>query len=478
MIRSLFLVGCLVAIGAQAQELPKIELGKAEAHAIYDTDLLSPAFHAERRQALRDRMPENSVAVLFAGPVRNRSNDVDYEYHQDPDFYYLTGLNEPHAVLFVFKDERKLNGGKTNEVLFVQERNEMWEVWTGKRLGPDGSEAVLGVKTSMNGTDFKEMTGLLEDIEHVFARTPKNDVRDSERDDADLFSLVESFNQKMTASELDSEARQLVDDLSDMREIKTDEELVLLRKAINITCAAQVELMKALQPGMKEFETEAIVEFIFKRNGAEYPGFPTIHGSGPNTCVLHYISNRRPIMETDLLLSDIGAEYHGYTADVTRTIPVDGTYSPEEKVIYELVLKAQNAGIEQSRAGNDFSAPHRAALQVITDGLMELGLIKEEGHVRRYFMHGTSHYLGLDVHDAGTYGPLRANSVITVEPGIYISEGSDCPKKWWNIGVRIEDDILITDGDPEILSAGAPRTVEEIEALMKESSVLAPVEKP
>lgn len=467
----------LLAVGIQAQELPKVELGEAEAYAIYDTDLLPASFHAERRQVLRDRMDANSVAVVFAGPVRNRSNDVDFEYHQDPDFYYLTGLNEPHAVLFVFKEARMVNDRHVKEVLLVQERNRLWEMWTGKRMGPEGSEHLLGLEYAANGHEFKEIEGLFDGISNIYARLPKNDVRDSERDEADLFSLVETFKDKVENAGLDIETRKLVDDLGAMREVKTDEELVLLRNAINITCQAQVELMKALEPGMKEFETEAIVEYIFKRNGAEYPGFPTIHGSGPNTCVLHYISNRRPILGSDLLLSDIGAEYHGYTADVTRTMPVGGTFTPEQKLIYELVLEAQNAGIAACQVGNDFSAAHRAATKVIANGLVELGLIEEEGQVRRYFMHGTSHYLGLDVHDAGTYGPLKANSVITVEPGIYIAEGSECDPKWWNIGVRIEDDILITESGPELLSAGAPRTIEEIEALMKESSTLAPVEK-
>ena len=478
MARPIILLALLCGSSLLAQELPKIELDNASEHIQYDQDLLTPEFHAARRQALRDSMPEGSVAVFFANPVRNRSNDVDFEYHQDPNFYYLSGHNEPHAVLFIYKEEQELKGTNTNEILFVQERNEMMETWTGTRLGPVGAEKVLEIKSSMNASEMNDLKGLFDNVEHVYAIRPKSDIRNSERDKEDLFSLVETFNLRCEKDDKEIDARPLVDNMSALREIKEEEELQLLRKAIDITCEAQKELMRALGPGMKEFETEAIVEYIFKSNGAEYPGFPTIHGSGPNTCVLHYISNRRPFTDNELLLSDIGAEYHGYTADVTRTIPVDGTYSPEEKVIYELVLKAQNAGIEESRAGNEFRAPHQAATKVITDGLMELGLIEKPEQVRRYFMHGTSHYLGLDVHDAGKYGPLEVNSVITVEPGIYISSGSDCDPKWWNIGVRIEDDILITEGDPEVLSASAPRTVEEIEALMKEDSVFSPVEKP
>ena len=223
---------------------------------------------------------------------------------------------------------------------------------------------------------------------------------------------------------------------------------------------------------MKEYEAEAIIEYIFKKNGAEYPGFPTIMGSGENSCVLHYVSNRKTMKGANLLVSDVGAEYHGYTADVSRTIPVDGHFSEEEAIIYNIVYDAQKAGIEASRAGNRFWDPNIAATTVISQRLIKLGLIKRPIELRRYFMHGTSHYLGLDVHDKGTYGELQPNTVITVEPGIYIAEGSPCDPKWWNIGVRIEDDVLITDGDPEVISDCVPKTIEEIEKLMEENSYL------
>ena len=255
--------------------------------------------------------------------------------------------------------------------------------------------------------------------------------------------------------------------MAKLRQIKTQEEIALLRKAINITCEAQIELMKQIHEEMTEYQTEAIIEYVFKRNGAEYPGFPSIQGSGENSCILHYTSNRRPLVNGGLLVSDVGAEYHGYTADVTRTIPPKGEFSKEEKLIYNLVLKAQTAGIEAAQVGNSFWAPHQEAQKVIADGLKKLGIIKNINELSQYFMHGTSHYLGLDVHDAGMYMPLQEGNVITVEPGIYIAEGSDCDPKWWNIGVRIEDDILILETGPENLSAAAPRTVAEIEALMK-----------
>jgi Xaa-Pro aminopeptidase len=204
--------------------------------------------------------------------------------------------------------------------------------------------------------------------------------------------------------------------------------------------------------------------------GAEYPGYPSISGGGENSCVLHYETNRKQLTGDNLLLMDMGAEYHGYTADVTRTIPVDGSFSPEEKLIYELVLKAQLTGISLALAGNDFHDPHHAATEVIAKGLVELGLISDPSEVRGYFAHGTSHYLGLEVHDPGNYGKLKPGMVITVEPGIYIPAGSDCDKKWWNIGVRIEDDVLITDNEPFVMSGKLVKTVVDIEKLMQEES--------
>ena len=270
------------------------------------------------------------------------------------------------------------------------------------------------------------------------------------------------------ASNIDK--RELHRIMGSLRQIKSDEEIVLMRKAINMTCDAQIELMKALKPSMTEYQSEAIVEYVFKKNGAEYPGFPSILGGGENSCIIHYTSNRKLLTDKDLLVSDIGAEYHGYTADVTRTLPVNGQFSEEQKIIYNIVLKAQQAGIDSCKVGNKFWTPHDAATKIITDELLKLGIIEKYFHVQRYFMHGTSHYLGLDVHDLGLNGPLEAGNVITVEPGIYIPEGSDCDPKWWNIGIRIEDDILITTNGPENLSAKAPREIEEIEALMKKKS--------
>lgn len=246
----------------------------------------------------------------------------------------------------------------------------------------------------------------------------------------------------------------------------------LLNKAIQISAIGQVEVMKAMHPGMSEREIQGIHEFVFKKYGAEYEGYPSIVGGGHNGCVLHYIDNSKTKVGNDLVLMDLGAEYHGYTADVTRTIPANGTFTKEQKEIYDLVYRAQEAGIAAAKVGNAFGATDQAAREVINKGLVALGIVKSEAEARQYFPHGTSHYIGLDVHDAGNYGPLQENMVITVEPGIYIPENSDCDSKWWGIAVRIEDCILVTKNGPENLSAGAPRTSEAIEKTMKESSVL------
>lgn len=434
----------------------------------YETDLLSPEFHKKNREALRQLMPNNSVAVFFTNPIRNRSNDVDYEYHQDPNFYYLTGLKEPHAMVLIFKETQEFNDFKTNEIVFLQKRDERNELWTGKRLGVEGAVANLKLNTALENIKFLTFDLELNKFDKVLSFELTEDVKNTS-EKGDLYGLIQSF--KLKTEKLNNlNKTNLSTYMATLRQVKTEEEINLMRKAITMTCDAQIELMKALKPGMTEYQSEAIVEYVFKKNGAEYPGFPSIMGGGENSCIIHYTSNRKQLTGKDLLVSDIGAEYHGYTADVTRTLPVDGHFSDEESVIYNLVLKAQQAGIDSCKVGNKFWEPHQAATKIITDGLLELGIIEKSYHVQRYFMHGTSHYLGLDVHDAGLFGILQAGNVITVEPGIYIPEGSECDPKWWNIGVRIEDDILITPFGPENLSEKAPRTIAEIEALMKEES--------
>lgn len=471
-------LGILLLFATQlvvAQEISRTNSLDLSEFGIYDTDLLPASFHKKNRENLRALMPNNSVAVFFSSPIKNRSNDVDYQYHQDPNFYYLTGLREPHSILVVLKTPINVNGEQTNEVVFVQPKDNSKEVWTGKRIGKVGIELVLELETALDNTTFNETNFNFEQFDKVFYFPLPTDIKDNPFDKADLYNLCLQFDAKLSKTKKEQiDNSKLYEWMGKLREIKTEEELYLMRKAISITCEAQIELIKAVKPNMTEYQAEAIIEYVFKTRGAEYPGFPSILGSGENSCVLHYSTNRKTMTGDHLLVSDVGAEYHGYTADVTRTIPVNGKFSKEQKIIYDIVLKAQLAGIEKCKEGNSFWDPNVAATSVISQELQKLGIIKSPLGVRRYFMHGTSHYLGLDVHDVGTYLPLSPNSVITVEPGIYIPEGSPCDEKWWNIGVRIEDDVLITTGKPEVLSDCIPKTTEAIEALMKQSSIFNP----
>lgn len=509
------------------------------------TDYLSKEFHKGRRDILRSKMPKNSVTVVFANPIRNRANDVDYVYHQDPNFYYLTGYREPNAVLVLFSEDQTAEDGSTyNEILYVQERNPQAEMWNGRRLGVKGAKEKLGFSQAFNGEDFIESKIDFKKFDKVFIDGEFKDDYRNLSEGADTFDLVKNFKEKSgynpnaylsgpkkyfynqikttslenraalvkqikqyqrrypelkadkfiqnylkdANSVLIKDAKQkislaleyktnvdvnfLTSKMAEMREVKTKEEIKLLKKAVRISAIGQIEVMKAMKPHISETEIQGIHEFVYKKYGAEYEGYPSIVGAGNNGCILHYIENNKTKVGNDLVLMDLGAEYRGYTADVTRTIPANGKFTPEQKAIYDIVYKAQEAGIKASVVGASFNTPHMAAQAEINKGLLELGIIKSLNERHSYFPHGTSHYLGLDVHDAGLHGKLKANSVITVEPGIYIPEGSPCDKKWWGIAVRIEDDILITEKGPVNLSWEAPRTSEAIEKMMTQKSVL------
>ncbi|MCH8317117.1 MAG: aminopeptidase P N-terminal domain-containing protein [Bacteroidetes bacterium] len=447
---------------------------------LYPNDYLDKSFHKGRRVALRKYLSPNSVAVFFANPVRNRANDVDYLYHQDPDFYYLTGLREPHAVLLIFSEnhfEEGNTGNKEtikgyNEIIFVQQSNPYMEMWTGKMLGVKGVKNKLGFEKALPNTAFKDFNIDFKNFDKILFLNFYNDVRDDQQDEGDLYSLIAQFKKKINALDPENYSRELHSIMNSLREIKTEAELKLLGKAIKISAIGQIEVMKAMHPNMSEAEIQGIHEFVYKKYGAEYEGYPSIVGSGNNGCVLHYITNNRTNVGNNLVLMDLGAEYRGYTADVTRTIPANGKFSEEQKQIYQVVYQAQEKAFKSCKKGNPFSAPHRTAKKIISEGLIALGIIQSESEVSRYFPHGTSHYLGLDVHDRGNRGTLEPGMVITVEPGIYIPEGSDCDQKWWGIAVRIEDDILITENGWENLSKLAPRKIDEIEAMMAKESAL------
>jgi len=459
----------LITVSAIAQEQKPIPVFPDS--TLYDYDLLPASFFESRRKLFRDNMPDGSAAIFFAAPVRNRSNDVNFEYHQDPNFYYYTGHTQPEAVIILFKEQQTLKGVKSDEFIFIKKRNAMEETWTGKIMADFEVAARSGIKAVMMNSDFEKMEFDFSKMQKLLVKFP-TDISENSKEEGSAGWLVSKFkNQTNEISErYDKVLPAKIN--AKLREVKTDEELKLLQKAVDLTCLGFIEALKAAEPGMKEFELEAINEFIWRKEGSEYAGYPSIVGGGLNSCVLHYETNRKKLISGDIVVMDMGAEYHGYTADVTRSFPVNGKFSNEQKIIYNLVLEAQNAGIAACKPGAAFSDPHRAASKVIADGLMKLGIIKEPGEVTKYFMHGTSHYLGLDVHDAGTYGPLQPNTVITVEPGIYIKEGADCDRKWWNTGVRIEDDILITTDGHRNMSGCVPKTIPEIEKLMEEKSVL------
>jgi Xaa-Pro aminopeptidase len=528
--RSFAVALCLIGATLAAPSLPAQQL---DAPVRYETDYLSAEFHQSRRQLVMDALPDNAVALFFSAPTRNRQNDVSFEYRQSSDLLYLTGSEEPGTVLLLAPGGVTVDGVRTREILFVPARDPAQEVWTGRRYGTARAMEQLGVDLAVEATRFAEVVGpLLDDPRHqifhleipsaiepgtplarqvqafltrvdpidlgpggrdasllaqalavgsseIFDRLKQAGLRPTAIQDATHRRWAEAFAAAPDYRTWASRRTELLRGrsqtgmlrflLDELRTVKTEEEMRVLQKAIDITVEAHREVMKQVQPGWAEYEIEALVEYTFKRLGAEHPGFPSIVGSAENSVILHYETNRRTTEPGDIVVIDIGAEYHGYTADITRTIPVGGRYTPEQRAIYELVYAAQEAGIEAARAGAAFYAPHQAAQRVLAEGLAELGLISgpnDQGGLRRFFMHGTSHYLGLDVHDVGSGGPMAPGTVITVEPGLYIAAAEDIDPRWWNIGVRIEDDILITENGPVILSAAAPRQIDEVEALM------------
>jgi Xaa-Pro aminopeptidase len=501
---------------------------------------LSADFHKNRRVELRQKLPSNSVAVFFSSPIRNRANDTDYVYHPDPNFFYLTGWNEPHAVLLVYNVPQEDEDVMYYEKLYVRERDARNEMWNGRQLGVEGA-ANMGFDRVESKRAFVQEPQNFDRFDSVLIYDFKDDVRDNKSDSSDLFDLQQHFKnaihypenfdpqryrlyQKIRTAAADEmptvkrmisyyssqdptlledpiikefleaqEATSLVDLqtrtayltrefnfdidqlsylMASLREKKQAEELRLLKKAIQISAQGQIEVMKALHPAMTEREVQGIHQLVYKKYGAAHEGYPSIVGAGENACVLHYITNDKKDLKNQLILMDLGAEYNGYTADVTRTIPVSGKFSPEQKALYQIVYEAQNAGIQAAQKGASFRAIGEACGAVVKKGLMDLGLIETPEEYRRYLPHGVAHHIGLDVHDPGIYDKLDTDMVITVEPGIYVPEGSPCDPKWWNIGIRIEDDILITENGPINLSAAAPRAWDAIEKLMAEDSPL------
>ncbi len=426
---------------------------------------------AKRRTSFAEAMARGgqgeAVAVLPAAPVFARNSDVDHDYRQDSDLFYLTGFDEPGSVLVLGAADKK-------STLFVRPRDPEREIWDGPRAGVDGARTIFGVDQSHVAKELdEELPKLLQNKRRLYYRLG----RDRAFDDV----VLRAIDRVRARARLGlSWPTEIVDPgvlIHEMRLFKDAADLAAMRKAADITKEAHLRAMARVKGGMNECEVEALLLETFRKHGSERPAYHSIVGSGANATILHYILNNREMAAGELLLIDAGCEYGYFASDVTRTFPIGGKFSREQQAIYELVLEAQVEGINRSRAGATVDDVHKTCVEVTTRGLVRLGLLQgevdkliETEAYKPFFMHRTSHWLGMDVHDVGTYyvdGKARAlepGMVLTVEPGIYIARDNDkVGPEWRGIGVRIEDDILVTAGDPENLTAGIPKTVAELE---------------
>ena len=417
------------------------------------------------------RMAPNSVAIIPGAREATRSNDTHYRFRQDSDFFYLTGFEEPEAIA-VFKPS------DTNKyALFVRPRDPEREIWDGRRAGVEGAMSDFGAHAAFPIAEFdSKLSEMLNGSEILYYRLGVN----SDLDEMIIKEIarLRSLNRKPIHP-----PQTIVDPASiihEMRVLKNPDELEIMQTAADIAAEAHVEAMKAARPGMQEYQLEALIEQTFRKRGAAGPAYTSIVGSGANATVLHYINNDAELRDGDLLLIDAGAEYKGYASDITRTFPVNGRYTGAQREIYDLVLKAQMSCVEMVRPGVTHDQLKQHSIEVLTEGMVELGLlkgepeelIKEKKH-EQFYMHGLGHMIGIDVHDVGRYyfgeqsRALEPGVVMTVEPGIYISpETKDIPEQYLGIGVRIEDDVLCTNNGPRVLTSKVPKQAEEIEALM------------
>ena len=431
---------------------------------------IEPAAYAARRLRLAQEM-QAGVAVVPTAPERVRNRDSHYLYRFDSHFWYLTGFPEPEAVLVI------VAGANARSILFCRERSEEREIWDGARFGPEAARERFGFD------EAHPFSALDEELPKLIADQPAlyYPVGGDAAWDARVMKWLNAVREKVrngiAAPERVHDVRALVDE---MRLVKDGTELATMRSAAGISAAAHRRAMQAVRPGRFEHEIEAELLYEFRRRGAQFPAYWPIVAGGPNACVLHYLANDAELRDGDLLLIDAGCELQGYASDVTRTFPVNGRFSGPQRDAYELVLAAQAAAMARVRSGNAWNEPHDAAVRVLAQGMIDLKLLTgsldevlEKETYKRFYMHRTGHWLGLDVHDAGDYKrsgqwrPLLPGMTLTVEPGIYIRAGADVPESLRDIGVRIEDDVLVTDGDCEVLTADAPKRVADIEALMR-----------
>ncbi|MBV8340903.1 MAG: Xaa-Pro aminopeptidase [Gammaproteobacteria bacterium] len=426
---------------------------------------------ARRRRQLMRLMGRDSIAVLPAAPVRHRSGDVEYPYRQDSDFHYLTGFGEPEAVAVLVPGR-----APAEYVLFVRERDAARETWDGRRAGPEGARRVHGADDAFPITDMDEiLPGLLENRTRVFYNMGAY----AEFDQRVVGWVNGLRTQGRNGRHPPQELVALDHLLHDMRLYKSRHEVELMRAAARIAAQAHQRAMRFCRPGVTEYQVMAELVHEFRSHNAD-TAYQPIVGGGANSCILHYRDNSDSLQAGDLLLIDAGCEFEYYASDVTRTLPVSGRFTPEQRAVYEVVLAANRAAIACVRPGNHWNQPHEAAVRVITQGLVRLGLLKgrpaaliRSGAYQRFFMHRTGHWLGLDVHDVGDYKVgdewrvLEPGMALTIEPGIYLPAGArGVPKRFRNIGVRIEDDVVVTARGAEVLTARAPKDPAQIEALM------------
>ena len=425
---------------------------------------------ARRRRHLMQSLGREAIAVVPAATERLRNRDIEYPFRQDSDFQYLTGFPEPEAfaVLVPGRDAGEY-------VLFCRDRDPDMETWNGRRAGPDGAVSEYGADCAFPIGDIDEiLPGLMENRATLCAPFGRSEALDHR-----LFGWVNQVRGKARSGvKAPREFVALEHHLHEQRLFKQPAELRMMRHAAAISTAAHVRAMRACRPGMPEYVIEAELLHEFRRHGTE-PAYQAIVGGGENACILHYVEKRAPLREGDLLLIDAGCEYHGYASDISRTFPVSGHFSPAQREAYELVLEAQAAAIARTAPGNHWNDPHDAAVNVLTRGLKELGVLK--GHpsdlvkaeaYKPYYMHRTGHWLGLDVHDVGDYRVgeawrlLEPGMVMTVEPGLYFGPRTKVPRRFRGIGIRIEDDVAVTAAGHEVLTADCPKTVAEVEACM------------
>lgn len=431
---------------------------------------------ARRRQALMAQMEPNSIAILPSATPKIRNRDADYAFRQDSDFFYLSGFPEPESVLVLLPGREH---GET--ILFCRERDREREIWDGHRAGQEGACKDYQADDAFPISDIDDiLPGLIEGRERVYYSMGKD-----QHFDQQVMGWVNAIRAKVRSGATPpGEFLNLDHLLHDLRLYKSAAEIKIMRKAAEISAKAHSQAMRVCQPDMMEYELEAEFLHQFMKNGSRAPAYNSIVGGGKNACILHYVENNQKLKDGDLVLIDAGCELQHYASDITRTFPVNGKFSDEQKAIYQIVLDAQLAAIEEVKAGNHWNAPHEVSVKVITEGLVKLGLLKgdidqlmEQEAYRDFYMHKIGHWLGMDVHDVGDYKiegewrVLEPGMIMTVEPGIYIApDNKNVPKKWRGIGIRIEDDVLVTKTGYDILSKDVPKTVKEVEAMCRKKA--------